>query len=59
MLNGVVTFVLGWVSRRGLDYAPLNRLAVVAAVTVVAFGALLVLMARLNRAGKAAEETEA
>lgn len=55
VLNGVVTFVLSLVSHRGLDYVPLNRLAVAGALALLVFAVLLYLIARLNAQDRAAE----
>jgi RsiW-degrading membrane proteinase PrsW (M82 family) len=55
VLNGCVTFALGWVARRGLEVLPLNRLAVAAGVAVITFGVLMALMRRLTAADQAAD----
>ena len=46
MLNGLVTFLLGVVTRSGLAYHPLNRLALAAAVAVVVTATLFRLVHR-------------
>jgi len=59
LLNGVVSWALGWVVWRGLDYVPLQGLAVAAAVALVTAAVLLYLVGRLRRADALAETREA
>ncbi len=62
VLNGIVTVVLGMISRSGLQATPLKGLALAAAIAVATFGLLFAIIERSNRAvlaasaGGAAEE---
>lgn len=49
VLNGIVTTVLGEISRSGLQATPLNGLILAAGVAIVTFGVLLTIMRLSNR----------
>ncbi len=48
VLNGLVTYLLGEVSMRGLSFTPLYGLIVAAGVAVITFGVLFALIRRVN-----------
>ena len=50
VLNGLVTFLLGEASTAGLGYTPIYGLIVVAVVAILTFGALFIVMRRINAA---------
>ncbi len=54
LLNGLVTVLLGEVSRTGLRATPINGLPLAAVVAALTFAALFLLIRRLNRAAVAA-----
>ncbi len=59
LLNGVVSWSLGRVVRRGLDHVPLYGLATAGAVALLTSAVLLYLMSRLRRADEVTEAREA